>query len=90
MSSMRSMSTASSARPALSVLDSYLSQIQVACPAGESVADVLAQVAWSAVFTIADHGPSPGGLDAHAATTSSLLLLGVPADRAAAFLPDAP
>jgi AcrR family transcriptional regulator len=50
---------------------------------------VLAQVAWSALFTIADHDLTLDGLDARAATTSSLLLLGVPADRASAILADA-
>lgn len=51
-------------------------------------APVLGQVAWSAVFTIADHGMADGGLDASAATTASLLLLGVPSTRIAEVLAD--
>lgn len=52
-------------------------------------AAVLGQVAWSTVFSIADHGLADGGLDARAVTTSSLLLLGVTSDRVAQIL-DAP
>jgi len=46
-------------------------------------AEVLGQVAWSAVFTIADGDLAHGGLGAGAAVTTSLLVLGVTASRAA-------
>lgn len=50
---------------------------------GHLPADVLGQVAWSSVFTIADGDLAHGGSDASAAVTTSLLVLGVPASRAA-------
>ena len=46
-------------------------------------AEVLSQVAWSSVFTVADGDLAHGGIDAGAAVTTSLLALGVPASRAA-------
>jgi hypothetical protein len=49
-------------------------------------ADILSQVAYAAVFSIADHDLSHGNLDAGAATTTSLLILGVPETRAKALL----
>jgi AcrR family transcriptional regulator len=45
-------------------------------------ADILSQVAFAAVFAIADYHLSNGALDARAATITSLLLLGVPEPRA--------
>lgn len=45
-------------------------------------AEVLSQVAWSSVFTIADGHLAHGGLAVDAAVTTSLLVLGVPASRA--------
>lgn len=52
---------------------------------------VLAQLAWSAVFTIADSaavfGTTP---DVSAATMTTLLMLGVPEDRAKALLAERP
>lgn len=45
-------------------------------------ADVLSQVAWSGVFTIADSALSRETLDASAAALTSLLMLGVPEARA--------
>jgi len=48
-------------------------------------ADILSQVAYAAVFSIADHDLSHGNLDAGAATMTSLLILGVPEARAKAF-----
>jgi AcrR family transcriptional regulator len=45
-------------------------------------ADVLSQVAWSAVFSIADNDRADGTLDAAAPTITSLLMLGVPESRA--------
>ena len=45
-------------------------------------ADVLSQVAFSAVFAIADHHLPQGTLDVRAATITSLLILGVPEARA--------
>ena len=45
-------------------------------------ADVLSQVAWSGVFTIADSALSRESLDASAAALTSLLMLGVPEARA--------
>lgn len=49
-------------------------------------AEVLAQVSWSAVFAIADHDLTRHDLGVRGATTSSLLLLGVPEHRAAELL----
>lgn len=49
-------------------------------------ADVLSQVAWSAVFAIADNDLSQGTLDVGAPTMTSLLMLGVPEPRARALL----
>jgi len=49
-------------------------------------AEVLSQVAYAAVFSIADHDLSRGNLDAGAATITSLLILGVPESRAQALL----
>jgi hypothetical protein len=51
-------------------------------------AGILSQVAYAAVFSIADHDLSEGNLDAGAATTTSLLILGVPETRAKALLND--
>lgn len=48
-------------------------------------ADILSQVAFSAVFAIADNTRSGGELDARAAGITSLLLLGVPEARASAL-----
>lgn len=48
-------------------------------------ADALSQVAWTAVFAIADSDLSRGGIDVSAAVTTSLLLLGVPERRARAL-----
>lgn len=45
-------------------------------------ADVLGQIAYAAVFAIADVGRAGEALDVHAATITSLLVLGVPASRA--------
>ena len=45
-------------------------------------ARVLSQVAWSAVFTIADDARSWKEVDVAAVTTTSLLMLGVPESRA--------
>lgn len=49
-------------------------------------ADLLSQLAYSTVFAIADYHRSSGALDAEAAALSSLLLLGVPAERARSLL----
>lgn len=49
-------------------------------------ADVLSQVAFGAVFAIADNDLSRGELGVGAAATTSLLLLGVPAARAKALV----
>jgi AcrR family transcriptional regulator len=49
-------------------------------------ADILSQVAYSAVFAIADNHRSNGTLDARAATITSLLVLGVPEPRAQALV----
>jgi AcrR family transcriptional regulator len=49
-------------------------------------AAVLSQVAYAAVFSIADNSLSDGALDARAATITSLLILGVPEARATALL----
>ena len=51
-------------------------------------AGVLSQVAYAAVFSIADHDLSRGNHNADAATTTSLLILGVPESRAKALLGD--
>jgi AcrR family transcriptional regulator len=48
-------------------------------------ADILSQVAYAAVFAIADNHRSDGTLDARAATITSLLILGVPEPRAQAL-----
>jgi AcrR family transcriptional regulator len=45
-------------------------------------ANTLSQVAYAAVFAIADNDPSRGTLDARSATITSLLVLGVPGARA--------
>jgi hypothetical protein len=45
-------------------------------------ADVLSEVAFAAVFTIADKDLSPGDLGVRAASMTSLLMLGVPEARA--------
>jgi AcrR family transcriptional regulator len=45
-------------------------------------ADALSQVAWSAVFTMADSNPSRQRPDVAAVTMTSLLMLGVPQPRA--------
>lgn len=49
-------------------------------------AEVLSQVAFAAVFAIAETSLSDGTLDARAATITSLLTLGVPEQRADALL----
>jgi len=49
-------------------------------------AGLLSQVAYAAVFSVADHDMSHGNLDATAATVTSLLLLGVPEARAKALV----
>jgi hypothetical protein len=48
-------------------------------------ADILSQVAWSAVFGIADHDLSRGAVGVSAPILTSLLLLGVPEARARAL-----
>jgi AcrR family transcriptional regulator len=48
-------------------------------------ADTLSQIAFSAVFSVADSDPSQGTLGARAATITSLLILGVPEARANAL-----
>ena len=53
-------------------------------------ADILSQVAYGAVFAIADSDLSNGTLGARAATITSLLMLGVPETRALALLDDQP
>jgi len=53
-------------------------------------ADVLSQVAYAAVFSIADNHRSDGTLDARAATITSLLILGVPEPRAQALAGEQP
>jgi AcrR family transcriptional regulator len=45
-------------------------------------AQVLSQIAYAAVFAIADHRQSDASVDARAATMTSLLVLGVPEARA--------
>jgi AcrR family transcriptional regulator len=52
--------------------------------------DVLSQLAWSAVFSLADHDLSRGTIGVSDVTTTSLLLLGVPAARAEALARRAP
>lgn len=49
-------------------------------------ADILSQVAYAAVFAIADNHSSDGTLGVRAATTTSLLTLGVPEPRARALV----
>jgi AcrR family transcriptional regulator len=49
-------------------------------------ADILSQVAYAAVFAIADNELSHGSLGARAATITSLLVLGVPEARANALV----
>lgn len=53
-------------------------------------AGILSQVAFTAVFAIADDDLSHGTLDARAATITSLLVLGVPEPRAAALVSEQP
>ncbi|MGH6654481.1 MAG: TetR/AcrR family transcriptional regulator, partial [Actinocrinis sp.] len=53
-------------------------------------AGILSQVAYAAVFTIADYGLSNGTLGARAATITSLLILGVPQARATALVDGRP
>ena len=53
-------------------------------------ADVLSQVAYGAVFAIADSDQSSGTLGVRAATITSLLMLGVPEARAIALVADQP
>jgi AcrR family transcriptional regulator len=49
-------------------------------------ADILSQLAYAAVFAIADNDLSNGTLGARAATITSLLILGVPEPRAQALM----
>jgi len=53
-------------------------------------AGILSQVAYGAVFAIADNDQPNGTLDARAATITSLLMLGVPEARAIALVGDRP
>ena len=53
-------------------------------------ADILSQIAYAAVFAIADNHRSNGTLDARAATITSLLILGVPEARARALVDTQP
>ncbi|MFG6403048.1 TetR/AcrR family transcriptional regulator [Microbacterium sp. P04] len=53
-------------------------------------AEILSQLAFAAVFSIADADLSRGSLGVRAATVTSLLLLGVPESRATALLSDRP
>jgi len=53
-------------------------------------AGILSQVAYGAVFAIADSDLSDGTLSARAATITSLLMLGVPETRAIALVGDQP
>ncbi|MBR7827115.1 TetR/AcrR family transcriptional regulator [Actinospica sp. MGRD01-02] len=53
-------------------------------------ADLLSQIAYGAVFAIADSDRSNGTLGARAATITSLLMLGVPEARATALAGDLP
>lgn len=49
-------------------------------------AEVLSQLAFAAVFTVADSAVRDSALDARAATITSLLILGVPGERAQTLL----
>jgi hypothetical protein len=49
-------------------------------------ADILSQLAYAAVFAIADNDRSTGTLGAPSATITSLLILGVPEPRAQALV----
>ncbi len=49
-------------------------------------ADILSQIAYAAVFAIADNDPSDRNVGARAATITSLLILGVPEPRAEALV----
>jgi AcrR family transcriptional regulator len=53
-------------------------------------AGMLSQLAYGAVFAIADSDRSDGPVDSRAATITSLLMLGVPETRALALLGDRP
>lgn len=53
-------------------------------------ADVLSEVAFAAVFAIADNDLSHGALGVHAATMTSLLMLGVPEARAKSLVDGRP
>jgi AcrR family transcriptional regulator len=53
-------------------------------------AEILSQIAYAAVFAIADNHRSTGTLDARAATITSLLILGVPQARARALVDTQP
>ncbi len=53
-------------------------------------ATILSQLAYNAVFAIADNSLSNGTLSARAATITSLLMLGVPEERALALAGDQP
>ncbi|MBU3064799.1 TetR/AcrR family transcriptional regulator [Nocardia sp. NEAU-G5] len=53
-------------------------------------ADILSEVAYAAVFAIADNDLSHGALGVRAATMTSLLMLGVPEARAKFLLEDQP
>jgi len=53
-------------------------------------AGILSQVAYGAVFAIADSDRSNGALGSRAATITSLLMLGVPEKRAIALVGDQP
>ncbi len=53
-------------------------------------ATILSQLAYSAVFAIADSSLSNGTLSARAATITSLLMLGVPEERALSLAGDQP
>lgn len=57
---------------------------------GHLPAAILSQVAFSAVFALADEALAHGSLDARAATMTSLLTLGVPQPRATALVGDRP
>ena len=49
-------------------------------------AEILSQIAYAAVFSVADSDPSGGAAGARAATMTSLLVLGVPERRAEALI----
>jgi hypothetical protein len=51
---------------------------------------MLSQVAYGAVFAIADSDRTSGTVSARAATITSLLMLGVPETRAIALVGDQP